>query len=138
MKDCIFCKIVKKEVPCFKVYEDQDFLGFLDIFPLNPGHTLLIPKKHFRWVNQVPNFSRYWEVAGKISQVLEKSLKADHSCFVTLGEEVTHGHIHIVPRFKDDDLGATIDWSKKKKFPESKMKLLSQKIQAIFNKGKEV
>jgi len=67
MDDCIFCKIVKGEIPAFKVYEDNDFLAFLDINPISVGHTLLIPKKHYRWVYDVPNFGEYWQVAQKIA-----------------------------------------------------------------------
>ena len=67
MDDCIFCKIVKGEIPCFKVYEDENFLGFLDINPLNPGNSLLIPKEHYRWVIDVPKFGQYFEIAKKIA-----------------------------------------------------------------------
>jgi len=49
MNDDIFCKIVRGEIPAYKVYEDKDFLGFMDIKPVNPGQTLLITKKHYRW-----------------------------------------------------------------------------------------
>lgn len=128
MKDCIFCQIIEGKIPCFKVYEDKDFLGFLDAYPLNPGHTLLVPKRHYRWVNQVPNFGHYWRIAGEISQAIEKVLEADHTCFVTLGHEVTHAHIHIIPRYPIDDLGGTIDWSKRKKMNNDKMKEIAEKI----------
>jgi len=128
MGDCIFCQIVKGKIPCYKIYEDKDFLGFLDIYPLNPGHALLIPRKHYRWVNQVSDFGKYWEIAGELSQVIERVLKADHSCFITLGQEVAHAHIHIVPRYPEDDLGGTIDWSKKKKIDKEKMKEISKNI----------
>jgi len=50
MANCLFCQIIKGEVPCYKVYEDKDFLGFLDIYPVSNGHCLLIPKTHYRWV----------------------------------------------------------------------------------------
>lgn len=128
MKGCLFCQIAKGKIPCYKVYEDKDFLGFLDIYPLNPGHTLLIPKKHYRWVNQVPDFEKYWGIGGELSQAIEKVLQADYSCFITLGHEVPHAHIHIIPRFSEDDLGGTIDWSRKKKINERKMKAISKKI----------
>ena len=54
--DCVFCRIVRGELPCYKVYEDNDFLSFLDIRPLSRGNCLVIPKKHVKWVYDVENF----------------------------------------------------------------------------------
>lgn len=106
--ECVFCKIIKKEIPCYKVYEDSLFLGFLDIFPLSKGNTLLIPKKHYRWVNDVVEFGAYWEAARKISQSMEKKLGATSISYLTFGEEVHHAHIRIIPRYSDDDLYLTL------------------------------
>ncbi|OGK13503.1 hypothetical protein A2861_00770 [Candidatus Roizmanbacteria bacterium RIFCSPHIGHO2_01_FULL_38_15] len=98
MEDCIFCKIVKGEIPSFKVYEDQNYVAFMDIFPRVKGHALVIPKKHYRWVNDVPKFGEYWEVAKKISLGIQKYLNARFISYLTLGEEVHHAHIHILPQ----------------------------------------
>jgi len=106
--DCIFCKIVIGEVPCHKVYEDELFLGFLDIFPLSRGNTLLIPKVHYRWVNDVPQFGQYWETAKKIGNRIEKRLGALSTSYLTLGEEVPHAHIRIIPRYSADDMYLTL------------------------------
>jgi len=106
--DCIFCKIIIGEVPCHKVYEDELFLGFLDIFPLSKGNTLLIPKIHYRWVNDVPQFGQYWETAKKIGDRIEKRLGATSISYLTLGEEVPHAHIRIIPRYNADDLYLTL------------------------------
>ncbi len=102
MQDCVFCKIVKGELPCYKVYEDEKFLGFLDINPRVEGHTLLIPKKHYRWVYDVPEFGEYWEVAKKIALAAKKALGAEFISFVTHGLDVHHAHIHILPRKKGE------------------------------------
>ena len=67
MRECIFCKIVAGELPSYKVYEDANFLAFLDIYPRTKGHTLVIPKKHYQWVYDVPEFGKYWEIAKKIA-----------------------------------------------------------------------
>lgn len=72
MEDCVFCKIAEKEISCFEVYEDEKFLAFLDINPRNPGHTLVIPKEHFRWVWDVPYLGEYFEVVGKNCQRNQK------------------------------------------------------------------
>ncbi|MEK7527645.1 MAG: HIT domain-containing protein [Patescibacteria group bacterium] len=107
--NCIFCQIVKGDVPCFKVYEDDLFLGFLDIKPLNPGNSLLIPKIHYRWVYNVPEFGQYWEIAKKIALITMPIVKADAVSFLTLGYEVAHAHIRIIPRFDHDSHTHGID-----------------------------
>lgn len=103
MEDCIFCKIAKGEIPCQKVYEDDKFLAFLDINPFTSGHTLLIPKDHYRWVYDIPEFGQFWQVAQKIALSINKSeLKPDFITFLTVGEDVNHAHIHIIPRKEGD------------------------------------
>lgn len=103
MDDCIFCKIIKGEIPCQKVYEDENFLAFLDINPLTLGHTLLVPKKHYRWVYDIPEFGEFNQVAQKIALAITKSdLKPDFVTFLTVGEDVAHAHIHIIPRTYGD------------------------------------
>lgn len=100
MDDCVFCKIVKGEIPCQKVYEDDHYLAFLDIKPLSPGHTLLIPKDHYRWVYDVPNFGQYWEVARDLALKLKDQHQAKFISFLTLGDEVPHAHIHLIPKYQ--------------------------------------
>lgn len=98
MQNCVFCKIVKSEIPCYKVYEDDKFLAFLDINPRVEGHTLVIPKKHYRWIYDVPEFGEYWEVAKKVGLSAKEALNAEFVTFVTHGLEVPHAHIHVMPR----------------------------------------
>jgi len=98
MKDCIFCKIVRGELPSYKVYEDDKFLGFLDIGPRAKGDTLLIPKKHYRWVYDVPEFGDYWCTALKITKAMQKALDPFFVNYFTFGLDVFHAHIHITPR----------------------------------------
>ena len=101
--DCIFCKIVKGEIPCHKIYEDDNFFAFLDINPISHGHTLLIPKIHYRWVYDVLEFGEYWQVAKKITLAIKNcSLNPEYVSFLTMGKEVEHAHIHIIPRSSDD------------------------------------
>jgi len=129
MKDCVFCKIVSGEFPCYKIYEDKDFLGFLDIKPLSLGNSLLIPKKHYRWVYDVPNFGDYWEAAKVISLAMKKMIEnCDSVGYLTLGYEIPHAHIRIVPRFLGDDHDDGIMISKTKEFSEDEMKKIAGKI----------
>lgn len=104
MTDCIFCKIVKGEIPSHKVYENESFLAFLDINPKAPGHTLIIPKEHYRWVwdvpsgkEKVPNIGEYFEIAHKIATAQRKAFGTDMILSKVVGEEVPHAHVWIYP-----------------------------------------
>lgn len=126
--NCIFCKIAKGEIPCNKVYEDNEYLAFLDIKPLNKGHTLVIPKKHFHWVYDVEDQSGYWKAAQKIAQTIVKHLGAKYVMFVTWGLEVPHAHIHVVPRYENDHHPGFLDWEKSLKFSSDEMKQIAETI----------
>ena len=95
--DCIFCKIVKGELPSYKVYEDDTFLAFLSIYPESTGHTLVIPKEHYRWVWDVPQAGEYFEVAKKIALAQKKAFNTDFILSQIVGEEVFHAHIWVFP-----------------------------------------
>ncbi len=106
MKDlnCIFCKIVKGEVPSYKVYEDSNFLAFLDVNPQSPGHTQVITKKHYRWVWDLPagrqvssNIGAYFEVVQKIAKAQQKAFNTDFILAKIIGDEVAHAHIWVFP-----------------------------------------
>ena len=98
MRDCVFCKIVKGELPCWKIYEDKDFLAFLDIAPFSEGHTLLIPKKHYRWVWDYPNIGRYFETARKIIKHFRQATSDEFVASIIWGKDVPHAHIQILPQ----------------------------------------
>src|SRR3989344_346068 len=127
MADCIFCKIVKNEIPCYKIYEDKEFLAFLDINPRNPGHTLIIPKEHYRWVWDVPDIGFYYKIVGKIANAIKKALKTDFVVSLVIGEEVPHAHVWLVPRFKDDGHGNSINISNIKQIPKEEMEKIAEK-----------
>ena len=107
MENCIFCKIAKGEIPSYKVYEDDDFLAFLDNYPLVVGHTLVIPKKHSRWVWDLDTAS-YSALTQKVKIVADALRKAFGTEFVSegiVGEDVPHTHIHVMPRKIGDGFG---------------------------------
>lgn len=97
MTDCIFCKIVAGEIPAHKVYEDDQFLAFLDIHPQSPGHVQVIPKEHYRWVWDVPNVGNYFEVARKVALAQQKTFDTDWILSKIVGDEVPHAHIWVFP-----------------------------------------
>lgn len=93
----IFEKIARREIPAEIVWENELFLAFLDINPKSKGHTLVIPKKPYPWVLDVPEFGQYWEAAKEVALKIKKALKPAYISFQTFGVEVPHAHIHIVP-----------------------------------------
>lgn len=124
--NCLFCKIIKKEIPCYRIYEEENFLAFLDIKPRNPGHTLVIPKKHYRWVWDIQE--EYSKVVNKIAQAIKKALKTERVISFVIGEEIEHAHIHLVPRFPDDGHGVLINLEKIKEISPQEMEEIVQKI----------
>jgi histidine triad (HIT) family protein len=128
MTNCIFCKIAAGEIPCHKVFENDDYVAFLDISPINKGHALVIPKKHARWVYDVEDQGGYWDVASKLAKKMEKELGAAYVMFVTWGLEVEHAHIHVVPRYTDDDHPSFLDFELKKKFSDEEMEEVVEKL----------
>jgi histidine triad (HIT) family protein len=109
MPDCIFCKIVRGELPSIKVYEDADTLAFLTIQPTNTGHTLVIPKEHA--ANVFEASTELWgsvqETVRKVAHAVEKGMGADgvninNNNRPHAGQVVDHIHVHVIPRFKDD------------------------------------
>lgn len=104
MNDCLFCKIINGKLPSYKIYEDENFLAFLDINPQSPGHTQVIPKKHFRWVwdipqcdKQAPNYCDYSAVIHKIAKALRGTFGTDAVWSKVVGDEVPHAHTWVFP-----------------------------------------
>lgn len=110
-QDCIFCKIARGEIETKKVYEDENFIGFLDANPKTEGHTLIIPKKHFRNLLDMPVSlgNELLEAVKKVSLDLINKGKAEGVNVLSNNESVAgqiifHAHIHIIPRKKGDGL----------------------------------
>ncbi|MDO8572860.1 MAG: HIT family protein [bacterium] len=109
MNDCLFCKIINGDIPSAKVYEDQHSYAFLDIKPINAGHTLLVPKKHFANLYEMPDdvLANLTPTIKKLAIAIKKSVGADGINIgmnndSAAGQLVFHAHIHIMPRFKND------------------------------------
>lgn len=95
--NCIFCKIARKEIPAFVVYEDEKFIAFLDKFPKSTGHCQIIPKEHFRWVWDVPDIDEYIKAAQKVANAQRKAFGTEMIVSHIIGDEVPHAHIWLVP-----------------------------------------
>ena len=106
MDDCIFCRIVAKEVPAEVVYEDDSFVAFLDINPRGPGHVQIIPKEHHRWVWDVPNIEQYFRIARDIALAQRKAFGVEMIRSQVYGEAVPHAHVWVWPKTEEgkDDI----------------------------------
>ncbi len=111
MEDCLFCKIVAGNIPCYKVYEDERTLAFLDISPINKGHTLVIPKVHVSRISEFEDgdLVGFFRALQKVTGAVERAVRLDGlNLFVNQGEVagqvVPHFHCHISPRLKGDGL----------------------------------
>ncbi len=97
MSDCIFCAIVSGQVPCYKIYEDERHLAFLDLAQVTDGHTLLLPKAHARWVWDIGELGEFFEVAKKIVWKFREVTGREFVFTQTIGQLVSHAHFHILP-----------------------------------------
>ena len=111
MNDCIFCKIIKREIPADFIYENDKIVAFLDIRPCNKGHALIVPKAHFTDLLETPDdvLADIMTRTKKIAPAIMKEVDAEgfNSIFNTkpaAGQVIFHTHMHIIPRFKNDGL----------------------------------
>src|SRR3989304_760489 len=109
MNECVFCKIIKGELPSDKIYEDEKFLAFLDVTPVNSGHTLLIPKKHFKNLYEMPDevLCDLGPIIKKVAKAVKEGTDADGINIgmnndPSAGQIVFHAHVHVIPRLEDD------------------------------------
>ena len=111
MPDCIFCRIVQGQLPAARVLETPAVLAFLDIAPVNYGHTLVIPKVHYQNLLELPD--ELWTEMGQISRRVAQALRATlysqgfnigMNNFEAAGQVVFHAHIHVIPRYFSDGL----------------------------------
>ena len=95
----IFTKIIKGEIPCHKVLEDQNYMAFLDIRPINPGHTLVIPKVEIDYIFDLEDdlLGGMMVFAKKVAAALKKAVHGDRIGVMVAGLEVPHAHIHLIP-----------------------------------------
>lgn len=111
MSNCIFCKIVSGDIPSNKVFEDDDFVAFLDIFPAGKGHTLVIPKAHHVDIHSIPAelYGELAVTAKAIADLLHAKLGSEGTTIMQMNREagwqsVFHAHMHVIPRWSGDSL----------------------------------
>ena len=118
MEDCIFCKIVKGEIPCFTIYDDAKVLAFADINPINTGHTLVIPKIHAEniWEIEEDELAAVHRASLRIAGAMKTALQSDGIAFLQLNgravnQLVMHYHLHLIPRKADDPALTMTQWA---------------------------
>lgn len=128
MDNCIFCKIVRGKIPSEKVFEDDVSIAFLDINPVNDGHTLIIPKEHFAQMTETPDelVGKLYVNAKKLIPAVKQGTNADFVALTVIGTDVPHFHIHLIPRHSKDGLAGF--WPTKKYDRTEHMKEVGEKI----------
>ena len=111
--DCLFCKIINKEIPAEVIYEDENTIAILDIQPRTTGHTMILPKFHAENILDLPDdkIEGVFQAVKKVTGLLEKSLKPDGFTIginhgKVSGQTIEHLHIHIMPRWFNDNGGS--------------------------------
>jgi histidine triad (HIT) family protein len=132
--DCIFCKIISGEIPAYKIYEDNDSLAFLDANPVCPGHTLVMPKKHFANFEEVTEevLSAVMRTVKKVGRSVKDNLGVPgynvyENNDAVAGQVIHHLHFHVIPRHEGDGLKL---WSGNK--------LATEDMEAVQNKLKNI
>jgi len=122
----IFSKIVAGEIPSYKVAEDENYYAFLDINPVAPGHTLVIPKKEVSYLFDLDpeQYDGLWRFARKVAAALQQAVPCKRIGVAVIGLEVPHAHIHLVPLNKEGDM----DFKHKTTLPPEQMQQLAHDI----------
>ena len=115
--DCLFCKMIKGEVPCKKIYEDDLVIGILDLYPDSDGHTLIIPKTHYVNLMDIDTsvLSHIMNTSKDLYKKYKDKLNMDGLSITQnndYGQEVKHFHIHVIPRYKNDKFPLASNCSK--------------------------
>ena len=129
--DCIFCKIVTREIASETVFEDEKTLAFLDINPVTPGHTLIVPKIHFSSMIETSDetIAHIFKVSKELMKKIKKVFDADFVALVVVGIDVPHLHIHLIPRKLSEDIP---NFWPTKKYQEGEIEKSAEKIRLSF------
>jgi histidine triad (HIT) family protein len=137
MNSCIFCRIAQKQLPANLVYEDEKAMAFLDIRPLNEGHTLIIPKLHYENIFDIPQelIMHVHGVTKRVALAVKKATQADGISIMqqngkAAGQEIFHLHVHVIPRRADQKLPK---FSETSEISKEKLNQTAAKIRKRFH-----
>jgi histidine triad (HIT) family protein len=130
MENCIFCKIIKGELPSDKIYEDEKFLAFLTIGPVSDGHLLIVPKQHIVWMQDANDeiVSEIFKLSKKLMLAIKKGMNCDYVQLSVVGKDVPHFHIHLIPRYSNKNLPEFPT----KKYKDGEAKEILKKLTSAF------
>ena len=137
MEECIFCKILSGDIPCAQVYADEYTLSFLDIAPIAEGHTLVIPRRHWQTLWDVPpeQGERIFSVLKAVGKAVLSATQATGlnvvlNNYASAGQVVPHAHWHLIPRFEGDGLLQVVQ---KKYDSQEAMQAMAEKVKAALS-----
>lgn len=122
----IFSKIIAGEIPCYKVTENDQFLAFLDIFPLKKGHVLVVPKKEVDYIFDLDDetYLGLMDFSKKVAKAIKKTVPCNRVGVVVMGLEIPHAHVHLIPINSESDMN----------FRNEKLKLSKEEFEEIASK----
>ena len=125
MQDSIFTRIIKGEIPCYKIAENEDFIAFLDIAPLRKGHTLVVPKKQIDYLYDLPDsiLAELMLFSKNVAKKIESKIACKRIGVAVVGLEVPHAHVHLIPINNVSDMD----------FKQPKLMLTNQEFQDVAN-----
>jgi histidine triad (HIT) family protein len=128
MQPSIFTKIINKEIPAYIIDENDDFIAFLDVFPLAKGHVLVVPKKQVDYIFDLESeiYNGLWSFANKMAKRIEKAIPCKRIGIVVIGLEVPHAHVHLIPLQSVEDIN----------FTRPKLRLSKEEMEDICSKIK--
>jgi len=136
MKDCIFCKIVKGDIPSYKTYEDENVIAFLDILPLSKGHTLVVPKKHFKNIYEISDeeLCNIVKTVKKVSSHIKKVYNPEGIVIIQnngekAGQSIFHIHFHIKPIYNETKVVSEEDH--RKEYTKEEMENIVKELSMI-------
>ena len=126
-QQCLFCSIVEFQAPQYRIYEDNYFIGILDINPASKGHIIIIPKKHYKFINEIEeDFSiPIKKIVNKIYEVFQTDVSIIINNGDKAGQKLPHASISIIPRYENDNI--KIEWQSNK-VSEEELKELAEKL----------
>tara|TARA_A100001037_G_scaffold306608_1_gene353240 strand:- start:2290 stop:2709 length:420 start_codon:yes stop_codon:yes gene_type:complete len=139
MDPCIFCSIIEGDIPSHSIYEDKDTMAFLDVNPISPGHTLVIPKHHCSKLNELPpqDVVSLTKTIHSLIGPIERALGANATTIafnngIEAGQEVPHVHCHIIPRFPQDGGRSIHSLLEKPQPPLTKLSTIAESIKNLM------
>lgn len=131
MEPSIFTKIVKGEIPAYKIAENERFLAFLDVFPTTKGHTLVIPKEQIDYIFDLDDdlYLGLMAFAKEVSKAIKRAVPCNRIGVAVVGLEVPHAHVHLIPLNSMQDM----NFANKKEFSKEEMEEVAEKIRSEYH-----